>query len=53
VPAQDINVTYRVFARKRWLPEVNNLEDYAGIKGYPISCVAIKSNKGTLHYRVH
>lgn len=53
VPAQDINVTYRVFARKRWLPEVNNLEDYAGIKGYPISCVAIKSNKGTLRYRVH
>lgn len=49
----DIDVTYRVYAKNRWLPEVKNLEDYAGIKGFPMSAVMIKTSKGQVRYRVH
>lgn len=48
-----IDVTYRVRAKGRWLPEVKNLEDYAGNKGQAITDIAIKVNKGKVKYRVH
>lgn len=35
------------------LPEVNNLEDFAGIIGKRIANVAIKVNKGKIKYQVH
>ena len=35
------------------LPEVHNLNDYAGIPGKKIADVAIKVNKGKVKYRVH
>lgn len=35
------------------LPEVTNTEDYAGIRGYAITDIAIKVNKGSVKYRVH
>ena len=35
------------------LPFVNNLSDFAGIRGKRISNVAIKVNKGSVKYRVH
>lgn len=37
----------------RALPEVSNLEDYAGIRGKRIADVKIKANKGSVRYRVH
>lgn len=49
----DIDVTYRVYAKNRWLPEVKNLEDYAGIRGSSMSAVMIKTSKGHVRYRVH
>ena len=49
----DIDVTYRVYAKNRWLPEVNNLEDYAGIRGSSMSAVMVKTSKGQVKYRVH
>lgn len=49
-----VNVYYRVKTIKyNWLPEVKNLEDYAGYLNSPITAVAIKVDKGTIKYRVH
>lgn len=51
--SRKIDVTYRVQTEGRWLPEVKNLEDYAGNKGKPITGIAIKVSKGKVKYRVH
>lgn len=48
-----VNVYYRVRSGGKWLPEVKNTEDYAGIKGKAITDVAVRVDKGTVKYRVH
>lgn len=49
-----IDVYYRVCTIKHgWLPEVKNLEDYAGYEDSPITGIAIKVDKGSIRYRVH
>lgn len=48
-----IHFKYRVRVDKKWLPEVINLEDYAGIKGKAITDIAIGVDVGTLWYQVH
>lgn len=49
-----VNVYYRVKTQKHgWLPEVKNLEDYAGWENSPITGLAIKVDKGSIKYRVH
>lgn len=49
-----VNVYYCVRTKKHgWLPEVKNLDDYAGWESSPITDVAIKVDKGRLKYRVH
>lgn len=54
VPSNVVNVFYRVKTKKYgWLPEVKNLEDYAGWKNSPITDVAIKVDKGSIWYQVH
>lgn len=50
---EKIDVKYQVYAGSRWLPEVKNLEDYAGIENSNIRGIAVKATKGTLKYRVH
>lgn len=51
---KQVNVTYRVKTKKhQWLPEVINLEDYAGYENSPITGIAIKVDKGSIKYRVH
>jgi len=51
---QKVNVYYRVKTKKHgWLPEVKNLEDYAGYQDQPIIAVAMKVSKGQIKYRVH
>ena len=51
--SNEVNVYYRVKTQKHgWLPEVKNLEDYAGWQGSPITDVAIKVDKGSIKYRV-
>lgn len=53
-PTDNVNVYYRVRTKKHgWLPEVKNLEDYAGWESSPITDVAIKVDKGCIKYRVH
>ena len=50
---KDVNVYYRVRTQKHgWLPEVKNLEDYAGYEDSPITDVAIRVDKGSIKYRV-
>ena len=47
------SVRYKVRVDGRWLPEVCNLEDFAGIKGKAITDVAIKVSSGSIRYAVH
>ncbi|MBQ0098578.1 MAG: CHAP domain-containing protein [Oscillospiraceae bacterium] len=47
------DVYYKVRTNASWLPEVKNLEDYAGIVGSDITDVAVKVSKGDVKYRVH
>ena len=37
----------------RILPEVHELDDFAGIRGTPITDIAIRATSGTVSYRVH
>lgn len=51
---KQVNVYYKVKTQKHgWLPEVKNLEDYAGWENSPITCLAVKVDKGSIKYRVH
>ena len=52
--SNNVNVYYRVRTVKHgWLPEVKNLEDYAGWENSPITDIAIKVDRGSIRYRVH
>lgn len=55
VPSSNVvNVYYKVKTQKHgWLPEVKNLEDYAGWENSPITGLAIRVDKGSIKYRVH
>lgn len=51
--SNEVNVYYRVKTQKHgWLPEVKNLEDYAGWENSPIIGLAIRVDKGGIKYRV-
>ena len=39
--------------RHGWLPEVKNLEDFAGYEDSPITDITIKVSGGSVKYRVH
>lgn len=51
--SRKIDVTYRARANGRWLPEVKNLNDYAGNIGQAITDIAVKVSDGAVKYRVH
>lgn len=53
VKTEKIDVTYRTYTSGKWLPEVKNLEDYAGLENGAIRGLAAKVSKGKLRYRVH
>lgn len=49
-----VNVYYRVRTEEDgWLPEVKNLEDYAGWDNHSITGLAIRVDKGKVWYQVH
>lgn len=52
VPVAIYKVRITDGSRSRWLPEVKNLEDYAGIPGKSINAVAVKFTTGKCKYRV-
>ncbi len=54
VKEKPVDVYYKVcVGGSKWLPEVKNLEDYAGIKGMAVTDVAVKVTGGKVRYRVH
>lgn len=48
-----VDVIYQTYTNGRWLPNVTNLEDYAGIFSQEVQCVYANSSRGCLKYRVH
>lgn len=53
-PSNEVNVYYIVKTQKHgWLPEVKNLNDYAGWQNSPIIGLAMKVDKGSIWYQVH
>lgn len=48
-----VNVTYQVYVDGRWLPNVTNLADYAGIYGRPVQAIYANTDIGQIKYRVH
>jgi len=49
-----VNVYYKVKTQKHgWLPEVKNLDDYAGWQNSPIIGLAVRVDKGSVWYQVH
>lgn len=48
-----IHFKYRARVGGKWLPEVINLEDYAGIRGKEITDIAIGVDVGSVWYQVH
>ena len=53
--SKKVNVTYQVWDKKKkaWLPNVRNLEDYAGIFGHDVCAVYVSVDQGNMEYRVH
>lgn len=53
--AEKISVIYQVWedVGNQWLPEVTNLEDYAGLYGRDVCCVYARLTKGNIFYKVH
>ena len=51
--SKKVDVTYCVQANGRWLPEVKNLEDYAGNDNQAITAFMVKVSKGKVRYRAH
>lgn len=49
----EVNIYYRAKTKENgWLPEVKNLEDYAGYKNNKIIGLAMKVDKGSIKYRI-
>lgn len=54
VTENGVDVFYRVRTKKHgWLPEVKNLEDFAGFEDRPVTDIAVRVSKGRVKYRVH
>lgn len=53
-PGNEVNVYYRVKTQAHgWLPEVRNLDDYAGYEGSPVIGFMVRVDKGWIEYQGH
>ena len=52
---EKISVIYQVWedVGNRWLPEVTDLTDYAGLYGKDVCCVYARLTSGNIYYKVH
>ena len=52
---EKISVTYQVWddVKNKWLPNVTDKTDYAGIFGNDVCCVYANLSKGNIFYKVH
>lgn len=50
-----VDVTYQVYDKqaKKWLPNVKNQEDYAGIFSHDVCAIYANLSKGNITYQVH
>ena len=50
-----IDITYQIWddVKNKWLPNVVNDTDYAGIYGHDVCCVYANASKGNVFYQVH
>lgn len=50
-----VSITYQVWdnVRKKWLPNVKDLEDYAGVFSHDICALFANLSKGNIVYKVH
>lgn len=46
------DIYYQVYAGGKWLPEVKNLKDYAGLENKTIQGIYMRTTKGHIKYRV-
>lgn len=53
--SEKISIIYQVWedVGNQWLPEVKDLEDYAGLYGRDVCCVYARLTKGNIFYKVH
>lgn len=54
-PSTNFQITYQTWddVKNKWLPNVVNDTDYAGIYGHDVCCVYANANKGNVYYKVH
>ena len=54
-PDGKISVIYQIWdsVQKRWLPDVKDLTDYAGLYGHALCAVYARLTSGNIFYRVH
>ena len=52
---EKISVTYQIWddVQNKWLPNVKDLEDYAGLYGHDVCAVYANLSKGNIYYKVH
>lgn len=52
---EKISIIYQVWedVGNQWLPEVKDLEDYAGLYGRDVCCVYARLTSGNIFYKVH
>lgn len=48
-------ITYQTWddVKNKWLPNVINDSDYAGIYGHDVCCIYANANRGNVYYKVH
>ena len=53
--SSSLNITYQTWddVKNKWLPNVVNDRDYAGIFGHDVCCVYANANKGNIYQRTH
>ena len=54
-PTTIFKITYQTWddVKNKWLPNVVNDTDYAGIFGHDVCCVYANANEGNVYYKVH
>lgn len=54
-PVESFKIRYQTWddVKNKWLPNVVNDSDYAGIYGHDVCCVYANTNQGDVYYKVH
>lgn len=54
-PSSKVDVTYQTYdvSAGKWLPNVVNTSDYAGVLGHSVSAVYASLSSGNIYYKVH